>query len=164
MIVFSDGSRLRKWKTPIFVGRHVKAPGGAANTAKGETRRPDNFNHCPNRPRPEASKGDRMKLYNSPPSQITRFTACAILALFASAVSHPVFAQAHQAKFNGSFTDGVACGSDGLCSGVTIGRNGAGSAAETFLSFFSNRFDPVAGIFTNDFGIGIIPNEDLAGD
>lgn len=112
----------------------------------------------------EVIKGEIMKHSGYCLFRRSLLIASLTWVLLTVVVSDQAYAQAKHMKVNGAGADGSACGSNGLCSGVSVGRNGNGPGTETFLSFFSSRVDPATNLFTNDFGFGIIPNEDLVGD
>src|SRR5262249_17563991 len=111
-----------------------------------------------NWPRPEVSKGEIMKSRNNLIFRPALFVVVLIGALLTFAVSRPAYAQAQRITIDGVGANGSACGTNGLCSSITVGRNGSSKQTETFLSFFSSRLDPVTGIFTFDQGVGPIPN------
>lgn len=92
------------------------------------------------------------------------FVAVLIGALAPLAASRPAYAQAQRITVDGVGANGFACGIDGLCSSINVGRNGSQKQTETFMTFFSSRRDPITGIFTQDQGGGPIPNTDLTGD
>lgn len=95
-----------------------------------------------------------------------RLSSLVAVLMFAVAVSHSAYAQAHHTTFraNGAFGGAFTCDQNGNCSDISVSRDRSGQSVTTNLYFRIERRDPVTGVLTYAFGTGTIPNEDLTGD